>query len=70
MTETATTVQCHQNKAFSHTQRYGNSNFFSVLLQLLSGGVKLLHELSGSETVRRDTLRHCDWIVAKLEEKL
>ena len=39
VTETATTVQCHQNKAFSHTQRYGNSNFFSVLLQLLSGGV-------------------------------
>ena len=39
VTETATTVQCHQNKAFSHTQRYGNSYFFSVLLQLLSGGV-------------------------------
>ena len=41
VTETATTgqCQCHQNKAFSHTQRYGNSNFFSVLLQLLSGGV-------------------------------
>ena len=24
VTETATTVQCHQYRAFSHTQRYGN----------------------------------------------
>ena len=72
LTETATMESSVTNikRLVTRNDMEIDSYFFSVLLQLLPGGVKLWHELSGSETVRRDTLRHCDWIVAKLEEKL